>query len=620
MIFRHDIGLLRAIAVCFVLFYHYHIPFFEGGYIGVDVFFVISGFLMTKIILADVKEDRFSYCSFLERRLKRILPALLGVSAVMLALLPILYFDVDMKLNAKYIALSLAFVSNLYYATLSGDYFSPDAQDNLFLHSWSLSVEWQFYMLYPLVLLLFKKIFLNHFKLFRLLIMGGAMISLMVWLYLGNQSSWSFYLMPTRAWEFLLGALAYLYRHEMHRSFHRFLTPITLTSLLLLLVSAIFIDALQFWSSFAIIIPVLATMVLLALGHQLPWFQNRGLQFLGQISYSLYLWHWPVYVLYQKFEFFMPSRFSLLIPFFLSFILAILSYEFIERKRSVWGVKALVVVGGMVAACAVLFFVLPKYRFWNKVRLVDDRFVNYFQQDEHRHLNPCNCYITRSVRYDVYDKHTCLKIDPKKENILLMGDSHAAQLSTAFRQALRRDQHLLEMSLSLTFPFPEPKGYDKSVRLWRYFYTDFLPKNEAAIDKVFISVHWLMNTYSEMSYTPQEIEKGLKQMLTIFDRFGLDYYFIGQTEQYQIPYRHIALKKMFNLSLDDQVYAVRSAEKVNAFLKRIIPEQHYIDVYQHAAIKHNSMEMNMPYMFDRHHLSPFGASQLVGYLSRKGYL
>lgn len=620
MTFRHDIGLLRAIAVCFVLLYHYHIPFFEGGYIGVDIFFVISGFLMTKIILMDVKGNRFSYFSFIERRMKRIVPSLLGVTAVMLVLLPLLYFDADLKLNAKYSAVSLAFISNIYYATLSGGYFSPDAQDNLFLHSWSLSVEWQFYILYPAVLLILKERYLNHVRQFRFIIVTMVLISLAVWLYLGHQSGWAFYLMPTRVWEFLIGGLAFLYSHELRMAFRKFLTSITMISLLLLLTAALFMSAHHVWSSVAVLVPVLATAILLALGHQLVWFQNRGIQFLGKISYSLYLWHWPIYVLYQKYEFLMQSRFSILIPLFLSLFFAVLSYYLIERNRNMFSGKKITIAGCAIFSLAVLFFVMPKHPLWNKIRLVDSGYINYFQQDEHGHLNPCNCYITRSVRYDVYDKEACLGIDPKKENILLMGDSHAAQLSTAFRKALTRDQNLLEMSLSLTFPFPDPKGYDKSVQLWRDFYKEFLPHNAAQIDKVFISVHWLMNTYAEMKYTPKEIEQGLKQMIALFDGYGMPYYFIGQTELYRIPYRQIALKKMFNPALDEQVYRLKEGQVVNEFLKRIIPKQHYIDIYKHGDIKHNSVEMGMPYMFDRHHLSAFGAGQVVDYLFRNEYL
>lgn len=620
MTFRYDIGLLRAIAVCFVLLYHYNFPFFEGGYIGVDIFFVISGFLMTKIILTEIKGDRFSYFSFIERRLRRIVPALLGVSMVMLLVLPLLYFDVDLKLNAKYIALSLAFMSNIYYGSLSGDYFSPDVQDNLFLHSWSLAVEWQFYVIYPLALWTLKNRYLHHLKQFCFILIVLTVLSLSLWLGMGSRNSWAFYLMPTRIWEFLIGGLAFLYSQELKVRLKPFLTALTIMSLVLMLVSALFIRANHTWSSTLVVIPVLATAVLLAIDHQLVWFQNSGIQFLGKISYSLYLWHWPFYVLYRKFDFIMQWRYSILIPFFLSFIFAILSFYLFERNKNIIGAKILTISGCVVALLATMLFVIPKHTFWDKIRLINNQYVNYFQQDEHRHLNPCNCYITRSPNYNTYDKEECLKIDVGKENILLIGDSHAAQLSTAFRNALKEDQHLLEMSLSLTFPFPESKGYDKSVQLWKYFYTEFLPKNENKINKVFISVHWLMNTYEEMNYTPKEIKQGLSQMTALFDSYGLQYYFIGQTELYRVPYRQVALKKMFNPVLDEQQFILDEGKQVNEFLKRIIPEQHYIDIYKHGEIEHNSQEMGMSYMFDKHHLSAFGASQVVDYLRRKEYL
>lgn len=150
MTFRYDIGLLRAIAVLAVLLYHYEIPGFKGGFIGVDIFFVISGFLMTQIVLFGMDKDEFSYKKFITKRIKRIVPALLVVSACLLLFIPFFYFTSDLRLNAKYIGLGLSFLSNIYYAFRSGAYFSPDAIDNIFLHTWTLAVEMQFYVLYPL--------------------------------------------------------------------------------------------------------------------------------------------------------------------------------------------------------------------------------------------------------------------------------------------------------------------------------------------------------------------------------------------------------------------------------------------------------------------------------------
>ncbi|UPZ38019.1 acyltransferase [Sphingobacterium sp. PCS056] len=620
MSFRYDIGLLRAIAVCFVLFYHYQIPFFEGGYIGVDIFFVISGFLMTKIILADVKNKSFSYLDFVCRRIKRIVPAQLFVATVMLLVLPLLYFDVDLKMNAKYIAVSLAFISNIYYATLSGDYFSPEYQDNLFLHSWSLAVEWQFYLLYPVILLLLRRMYFYRFHRFRYFMIGLSILSFTAGLWYPYAQSWSFYMMPTRAWEFLLGALGFLYSRELRYAFKSILVPITVGMLGLLFLSVIFFDIGHAWPSTMIVIPVIATMIILALDIQFSWYKIPAIQFLGKISYSLYLWHWPIYVLYKKYEFLMQSPYWIFLVFFLSFFFAIISYYLVERNKNNLSVKKLMIVAFFLISNSMILFIWPKNMIWNYVRRIDSSYIHYFQYEEYQHLNPCNCYITRSDRYDNYDQPTCLKIDSAKENILLMGDSHAAQLSTALRNVLTKEQHLLEMSLSLTFPFPSPKGYQKSVDLWRYFYQEFLPQNHEHVHKIFISVHWLMHNDDEMNYTPAEIKAGLQQIINIFDHYGIDYYFIGQIEYYRIPYRQIALKKLFNPEMNEYEYSVEEAKDVNNFMKRIIPSGHYIDLYKNKEIAHHSVKEHMPYIYDRHHLTDFGAREVVNYLTRHGYL
>ncbi len=620
MSFRYDIGLLRAIAVCFVLFYHYQIPFFEGGYIGVDIFFVISGFLMTKIILADVKKNSFSYLDFVCRRIKRIVPALLFVATAILLVLPLLYFDVDLKLNAKYIAVSLAFISNIYYATLSGDYFSPEYQDNLFLHSWSLAVEWQFYLLYPVILLLLKRIYFNRFNRFRYFIIGLGILSFAVGFCSPYAQSWSFYMMPSRVWEFLLGSLAFLYSRELRSAFKSIRIPITACMLGILFLSVIFFDIGHAWPSPMIVIPVVATMIILALDTQFSWYKIPAIQFFGKISYSLYLWHWPIYVLYKKYEFLMQSPYWIVLVLFLSFMFAIISYYLVERHKNDLTLKKIFMLFFLLMSFSLVLFLWPKSSILDYIRRLDPSYIHYFQYEEHQHLNPCNCYITRSDRYDMYDQQACLKIDSAKENILLIGDSHAAQLSTAFRNVLTKEQHFLEMSLSLTFPFPNPKGYQKSVDLWRYFYQEFLPQNHEHVDKIFISVHWLMYTYDEMNYTPAEIKMGLQQIISIFDQYGLDYYFIGQIESYRIPYRQIALKKLFNPEINEYEYSVEEAKEVNDFMKRIIPSDHYIDLYKNKEIAHHSVKEHMPYMYDKHHLTDFGAREVIKYLVRYGYL
>ncbi|MGE8423237.1 MAG: SGNH hydrolase domain-containing protein, partial [Sphingobacterium siyangense] len=267
----------------------------------------------------------------------------------------------------------------------------------------------------------------------------------------------------------------------------------------------------------------------------------------------------------------------------------------------------------------VLLYLGAQWPLWARIRLLGTEYANYFEYDEHTHLNPCNCYITDSKNYNFFDADQCLAIDSTKQNILLMGDSHAAHFSTAFRKELNKNQKLQEISLSLTFPFPNPRGYSKSVDLWRYFYKKYLPQNYQHIDKVFISVHWLMYPYKGMNYTKEEIGQGIGQMLNIFEQYGLDYYFIGQTEGYRLPYHKLALKMKTDKILDESHYVNAVGARVNSYIKTIIPKGRYIDIYQLKELMHDSDSLGGPYMFDTHHLSPAGASQVIHYLKQKNY-
>ncbi|MGE8428813.1 MAG: acyltransferase family protein [Sphingobacterium sp.] len=620
MTFRYDIGLLRAIAVLAVLLYHYEIPGFTGGFIGVDIFFVISGFLMTQIVLSGMSKDEFSYKKFIAKRITRIVPALLAVSAFLLFFIPFFYFTSDLRLNAKYIGLGLSFLSNIYYALRSGTYFSPDAVDNIFLHAWTLAVEMQFYVLYPLLLLALRKVYLYKSLQFRFIYVGLTLLSFLLCMYwLKTKPDYAFYLMPARCWEFMLGGLAFLYANEIRSVLERVSSVLLYGLLILVICSVIGASGRYPWPSLFALLPTLAVALILGLAKEYTWFRSRGIQFFGNISYSLYLWHWPVYVLYRKFEFALPYKFSIVVPLLLSVLLASLSYYWIEQKKGPVIVRSLGLALPVFVGLTVLFYLGAQWPLWGRIRVLNAKYVNYFEYDEHAHLNPCDCYITDSKNYNFFDADHCLAIDSTKQNILLMGDSHAAQLSTAFRKALHAGQKLQEISLSLTFPFPSPRGYGKSVDLWRYFYQDYLPKNYKHIDKVFVSVHWLMYHYKGMNYTKEEITQGIRQMLRIFEEYGLDYYFIGQTEEYLLPYHKLALKMKTDKTLDESHYVNPVGARVNSYLKKIIPRERYVDLYQLKDVKHDNDSFGDPYMFDTHHLSSAGASQVVRYLKQKNY-
>jgi peptidoglycan/LPS O-acetylase OafA/YrhL len=296
--YRPDIDGLRALAVAVVVLYHFDVPPFSGGYIGVDVFFVISGYLITAIVLADLQTGRFSLRHFYERRARRILPALFAVMVATAVAAYVLFIPADFVDFAKSVAATVAFASNILFNEQSG-YFSPAADLKPLLHTWSLAIEEQFYVLHPLFLIV----------LFRLgwLPAGVALalaISFAISVYSAiHHPTAAFYLLPSRAWELSAGAaLAIGVLKPAQRALSA--SAVGLAGLTLILWSAITFAPQTPFPGAAALAPVVGTALLIwsgthpqALAARL--LSARVLVGLGLVSYSLYLWHWPALVFSQ---------------------------------------------------------------------------------------------------------------------------------------------------------------------------------------------------------------------------------------------------------------------------------------------------------------------------------
>ena len=342
--YRPEIDGLRAIAVIAVILYHAQLTIFghqpfKGGFIGVDVFFVISGYLITSIILKElVTTGSFSFKHFYERRIRRILPALLFVMLVSLPfawmyLLPSSFVDFS-----KSILYSLGFSSNFYFHYSGQQYGAESGLSKPFLHTWSLSVEEQFYILFPIVLLVTFKYFRKY--LIHILILGFVIsLSLAEW---GsrNHPSFNFYVLPTRGWELLAGSiLAYFEITNSKRSENKTLNLILPTiGLILIGHSILFFNDKMFHPSFYTLSPIIGVCLII-------WFSNKNeiitkilstklFVGIGLISYSLYLWHYPLfafqnYLSYFFFKKYIVTKFILII---ISLILSIITFFLIEKK------------------------------------------------------------------------------------------------------------------------------------------------------------------------------------------------------------------------------------------------------------------------------------------------
>ena len=323
MEFRKDINGLRALAVIAVILFHFDESWLSGGFAGVDVFFVISGFLMTGIIFNGLETNSFSIVRFFIARANRIIPALFFLCLSLFIISWLFLTPLDFKIINKHIASSLGFFSNILYWKEVG-YFDANANQKWLLHTWSLSVEWQFYILYPLVIVFLRKfISLKAIKLMILTFafLGFFLASILTFL----KPEPAYYLLPTRSWEMLFGGVAYLFPFSIKEHKKRWVELIGIT---LVLYSYFFISKDMPWPGYLALLPVLGTFLIIQAQRQQSFFTtNRVFKYLGKWSYSIYLWHWPLVVALNYFS--LPRGF-IYIALILSILLGYLSYKYIE--------------------------------------------------------------------------------------------------------------------------------------------------------------------------------------------------------------------------------------------------------------------------------------------------
>lgn len=294
--YRPDIDGLRAVAVLLVLMFHLGLGA-PGGYIGVDVFFVISGFLITGIIKREIEQGEFTFAGFYARRARRILPALLAVLLFSSVAALFILLPSDLVRYAKSVVAALLSVSNFWFWS-QGGYFGATSALAPLLHTWSLAVEEQFYILLPIALLLLYRWTPRWVG--RLLLAGCVgTFAASAW-FVATRTPEVFYFSPFRAWELLLGSLLALYQlpvvaHNLHRQL------ISAVGLLLVVVPAFVYNAETVFPGPAAALPCIGAALLIWIGTSgesavINLLKNRALVFVGLISYSLYLWHWPLLV------------------------------------------------------------------------------------------------------------------------------------------------------------------------------------------------------------------------------------------------------------------------------------------------------------------------------------
>ena len=333
--YRPAIDGLRALAVLAVMVYHLNRDWLPGGFVGVDVFFVVSGFLISSVILRDCKKERFSLTTFYQRRIARIFPAFLIVAIATICAASQVYSPLDFAWQGANFVGSVLSVLNMKLMVQGGEYFAISADASPFLHCWTLSLEEQFYVVFPLLLMLLHKFARKYLALILSLLCVGSFLACAIMTAL--KPVWAFYLLPTRAWELLAGVLLTV-NIDHFRAAPEKHWPGVVSAFCLGLV------ALSFWAvpegkgfpGFWALLPVVGSVgVLMPAVGRVQGCERllaaAPLVFVGRISYSLYLWHWPVFCLvdYGMFSFAGSTRLALKVV--LTFLGSVLSYVIIEK-------------------------------------------------------------------------------------------------------------------------------------------------------------------------------------------------------------------------------------------------------------------------------------------------
>lgn len=495
MKYRKEIDGLRALAVIPVLMFHAGIPGFNGGYIGVDIFFVISGYLITSIILEGKRQKTFSISNFYERRARRILPAL----TIVLLFSTIAAYIFMPATHLKSYSLSLAsagsFVSNIFFF-FDNDYFSTLAETKPLLHTWSLAVEEQYYLIFPIII---STLWFCGERFLKRLIICLFVLSLfyshhLLFLGAGDQN---FYSSFSRAWEILVGSILAFYISQIKPLKKINAEALCILGIFLISYSIVFFNKNTPFPSLYTLVPIIGTAILIIYCNQETTVGKilsfKVLTYIGLISYSLYLWHQPILAFLRLKTIGTPSTLHISLALLLSFILANFSYKIIERpfrNKNFLNRKKI-----FKYSLITLFIIISVglLGFYNK------GFPNRFKS-----ISYADTIISSPLREKCHTvgldylkpKNAC-KYFKNKITWAALGDSHIVEPSYALAKKLeQKKQGVLHLSFSSCVPIINFETTPPGCRDWLIEAMNLLEEN-SSIENILIGFRYSSNLYGD---------------------------------------------------------------------------------------------------------------------------
>jgi peptidoglycan/LPS O-acetylase OafA/YrhL len=565
--YRGDIEGLRALAVLPVVLFHFGFKSMSGGFTGVDMFFVISGFVITSGLVRDISMGQFSLSSFYMRRFNRIAPAMIATCSITMAVAWAVMLPPDFQAFGRSLVAALFSLSNFYFWKTSG-YFAPESQTQPLLHFWSLAVEEQFYLLMPLAMVLVGRWLGQRWLLAIVPVLVGSLAIGVAAVYLAPTAG--FYLLPARAWELMIGSLVAVFvLRQKDSAVSPLLRTIAGVAGLVLIAAALFLleesDPFPGWNA---LLPCVGTALVIwsgSAGNGAPakisallcW---APLRFIGAISYSLYLVHWPIAAFANYLLVRAPTTTESCGMMLLSLVLAILLWKYVEQVFrhgntpdgrigmviSALGAPLLIAAGSSVAANAGVPSRFPEYAAHSIAA-----------QDEWGGERCFNETLSSPINWDVA---ACTRTHGTRHRILLWGDSFAAHyVPGLLRSAKALNSDLLEYTFAGCPPILAFNSLSRVGCAPSNAAVPALVKREK-VDLVVISARW--------SEVPRRTLLSLHETVERLQRQGVKVVVIGQSPEFAADVQRIdylsgqskAAIGRWQVSFDPKLNALLAAE------------------------------------------------------------
>ncbi|MCD4678246.1 MAG: acyltransferase [Desulfobacula sp.] len=422
--YREDIDALRGVSVLLVVIYHAFPGKLSGGFIGVDVFFVISGYLITSIIYSGLKKDEFSFLEFYKRRIRRIFPVLFTVLLASLIIGWLILFPDEYEQLGHHVSHATIFIQNFTLIRELG-YFDVSSHYKPLLHLWTLSIEEQYYLVWPAILVLIFKLRINSSKFLISIILVSFITNIY---FVNNYKDQVFFHSITRFWELGLGSLLAIQMFDNHQNAQIIIKLnskfLFMLGLILILFSAFWIQGSSLYPHWIGLCPTVGTMLIIKANLQLRHW--GGLVKIGLISYPLYMWHWVIISFFYIYLGKRPDTVFLLIAIAIAFLLSYLTKRYIEKVRYIKSDK--IVVGLILIAITVgLGAVLidhndgmPNRRHLNYMEKFNIEFTRTPATDK-----LCDSYVFSQIQEKRSFDYCRTNFDSKRKLVAIIGDSHA---------------------------------------------------------------------------------------------------------------------------------------------------------------------------------------------------